>query len=145
MSIGCGYVQVDVTLRVVDGETGQPLTDAVVAIASSEYAYESERFESELEGALNAEEHEQTSYLVAATRLRGAQSVALQSHVAASSSYMWGIAIRSSHGRPALVIVDHPKHGRVVVPIDADVPMVETDGAWGTYTMDLGTIRVPPR
>jgi len=136
----------DVTVRVVDAATGAPVAGAVVATVRWRGDLEDEDFERDLAAALEKEE----AYLevrhmplpVRATRSTARAETTVHSSVWVTRSWIGPIRTRTRFLPPEALVVEHPRCGRIVVPIDPGSPLEEGD-APRTWRLDVGTVRMP--
>ena len=112
--------RLDVTVRVVDGETGRPLSGAVVTVAR----YRSNPFRGDAGQATD----EPVTAVVSSVHVTRWQNE--------------GIVTRKEVTLPEVLLIDHPERGQAIVPIDPKTPLTEGDEP-NTWRLDLGTVSIP--
>lgn len=138
---GHGHIHepLEVTVRVLDATTGEPLAGAVVVVVPYRSQLERESFAWHVGNAL---EHsaDARAYPFAAAR-SGDDTTLVRSATYVTRYWFAGVQTSKEVGVPDFLVVVHPRHGRKVVPIDENAlrPGPEKD----TWRIDLGTVRVP--
>ena len=139
------YAHLVVTVSLVDRETGKPLENAVVATVHTEGALDWDDFESDLRKALQAAKdrgEDLETNVVSAARTTGLPETTIRSWVHVTRFFADSELTGTAVWVPALLLVDHPEHGRTLVRIDRD-KVVEQDTDPPTWRLDLGTVVIP--
>ena len=136
--------RLDVTVRVVDSESGRPLGDAVVAVIRYSSLLERDDLEWHLAEALEYSQRSDnwSTFSVFAKRTTGEPVTEMVSEVYVTRWWVGGLQVSKEVYSPRVLLVDHPKHGRTIIPIDPEAPLSEGDEP-NTWRLDLGTVRVP--
>lgn len=143
---GDAVVLLEVSVIVVEEESGQPLPDAFVATLFWRGSLENEEWYRWTRDQLRKggmEEQRFDDPLPAATTDEGGCAV-VRSGAPVTIRMFGPISWRGDRCLPEVLVVDHPKTGRHVFPIDPDAPVQDRDQGRG-WKLDLGTIRVPSR
>ncbi|MCZ6574823.1 MAG: hypothetical protein O7C98_16850 [Planctomycetota bacterium] len=145
---GVMYERRDVTVRIVDRDTGQPLEDAVVALVCYASALEwEEDFERALKAGLNALEFwgDDSWRLAEVPCARTTESAETIVRGAAYVTRWWvvgPVVFSKEVGIPDVLLIDHPRFGRTIIPIDQESVPKEGDEP-NTWRLDLGTVQLP--
>jgi len=135
-----------VTLRLVDRETGAPLEGAVLATVATPLFLESEHFDAQLDGVLgllDRDPEESWTYgWICAGRTDSRAETTLRSAVYVTRYWCGPFEVKRKVHAPELLLVQHSRCGRIVLPIEPAAPLAEGD-APRTWRLDLGTVLVP--
>lgn len=138
------YEPLEVTVRVVDRDTGEPLAGAVVATVRSRSALEWESFESSLGEAFKPEEPgvDRWRHVVCGTKTTEKAETTIRAAVCVTRFWEGTVLTGQETDLPNILLIDHPRHGRTIIPMDPETPVEEGEEP-NTWRLDLGTIRVP--
>jgi hypothetical protein len=146
---GHGHIDelLEVTVRVVDRGTGKPVAGAVVATVRYRSQLDRESFDWHLETALGLSEHRiedswECGAVACATRTTDRPKTVIRSSALVTRYWFASIETSKTVGIPELLLIDHPRHGRTIIPIDPETPVEEGEEP-NTWRLDLGTIGVP--
>lgn len=133
-----------VTVRVVDGVDGRPLEGATVIVVRDRSLVGGDYFGGYLEDAVGRIGHEDAwrlGRIVAAARSTSEPITTVRSSAYVTRYWLGPIELSKDVFVPQVLLVDHPRHGRTVVPIDPRPPTPgEAPRTWRLY---LGTVRIP--
>jgi hypothetical protein len=135
----------EITVRVIDAETGEPLVGAIVGTARWRDRIGNEHFHEMVRYALTRESdrpHSPLAEPVCATRTSKQAETVFESAVYLTTSRVLGIRVGGESHLPEALFIERPGHRRVVVPIDPQSP-IEPGTLPDTWRLDLGTVRVP--
>ena len=145
--VGSSHGHIDellvVTANVVDRESARPLDGAVVAIVRYRSDLGREDFEQDLRDSLEEGGREDAWRFapVAAARSRGEGFVTIRSAAWVTRYRLGPILTSKTMYGPQILLVDHPRLGRSIVPIHRSAPVPGSEPR--TWRLDLGTVRVP--
>jgi hypothetical protein len=136
----------EVTVRVVDRDTGEPLAGAMVATVRHRNLLEQD-FDLQLEAALEVleelgEDAWGLSRLVCPTKTGEDAVTTIRSAAYVTRHWFGPFETSKAIVIPRILLIDHPRHGRTIIPIDPETPVEEGDRP-NTWRLDLGTVRVP--
>ena len=139
--------RLDVAVRIVDRDTGGPLEDAVVAIVRYPSQLEYEDFELYLKEGLRAASEEWGNHCWCAPEVPCARTTKSAETTVRGSVYVmryWlgPVQISKEVGVPDVLLIDHPRFGRTIIPIDQE-SVLEEGCEPKTWRLDLGTVQLP--
>ncbi|MHC4958675.1 MAG: hypothetical protein ACYTGN_09880 [Planctomycetota bacterium] len=143
VSHGHIHEDLDITVRLVDGDSGRPLpAGTLVATVRYRTVLDSDHFDTMLAEVL---EHGVTggrAGYVNPTRATGRAETVIPSTVYVTRYWFAGIETSKEVAVPRILLVDHPRRGRVAIELDRQAE-AEPGEEPRTWRLDLGTIRVP--
>lgn len=133
-----------ITVRIVDRESGRPLDGALVAIVRYRGSLGSEYVEDSLAAAIDLMNGEDAwMYGPVATSMSTPDEITTIRASAYVTRYWVGpILVSKEVGIPDILLIEHARLGRTIVPIDQNGPIAAGDEP-KTWRLDLGTVRVP--
>jgi hypothetical protein len=139
---GHGTVPLDITVRLVDRETGQALEGGLlVATVRSRAVLELDSFDVILEETLKAAPTSRGSRFNPSVARTSGQSETIVPSVAYTTVWhVFGIRAQREYTIPGVLMVDHPLHGRTFIDLERETTV---DTGTEPWRLDLGTIRVP--
>ncbi len=134
----------EVTVRIVDGETGKPLGGALVATVRYRDSLGRYYFEPNLAAAIDVMSREDAwkSGFIATSMSTSDEITTVRASVYVTRYWVGPVQVSKEVGIPEVLLIEHPRLGRTIVPIDQDGPLTEGDEP-KTWRVDLGTVRVP--
>jgi len=143
---GDGKSPVAVSVRLVDADTGQPLKDAVVSVVAYQEVLDDSDFAERVQESLDYEYNEDPDhgifFNVSSRHAIGDETMVIHSRALTSGTDVFGITVSSTFLLPDLLVIDHKLHGRTIIEIADNYPVRELEEPY-TYSLDLGTIRIP--